>query len=163
MNEPVIITRAGTLPRIWSFVHDDEAPLEALNKCIDECLQSSKQMLENITKYPENADYWKERQASYERKAQTAEVIEYEVFAKIERECILQDKPEEITEEKYNEMLDILPPLHYTEHNGYVMFCMREFLTGVYTSQYAYHKASGKYYTCIVGATDRSTWICERI
>jgi hypothetical protein len=43
------------------------------------------------------------------------------------------------------------------------MFCMREFLTGVYTSQYAYHKASGKYYTCIVDATDRSTWICERI
>jgi hypothetical protein len=163
MNEPVVITRAGTLPRIWSFVHDDETPLEALNNCIDDCLKWSKQMLENVTKYPENADYWKERQATYEREAQTAEVIEYEDFAMIERECILQDKPAEITEEKYNEMLDILPPLYYTTHNGYTMFCMREMWTASYTTQYAYHRATGKYYSCMVDASDRSTWICERI
>ena len=118
---------------------------------------------DDVNKPSFDADYWKERQASYEREAQTAEVIEYEDFAKIEREAILKDAPKEITAERYNEMIDILPPLHYTEHNGYVMFCMREFLTGVYTSQFAYHKESGKYYTCIVDATDKSTWICERI
>lgn len=80
-------------------------------------------------------------------------------FLKREREKILSDPMTEITEEKYNEMLDVLPPLAWCTRNGIEEFCMEEFYTGSYTSQYAHDKSTGKYYTKIVDYRDKTTWI----
>ena len=163
MREFVVITKPGTVPQIYDFVRDGETNLEALNRCIDDCLKWAQEMKKNAAHYDNNAAYWIEQHEHYEREAQTAEVIKYEDFEAAQRAALLADEPEEITEERYNEMLDVLPPLYYTTHNGYTMFCMREMWTASYTTQYAYHRATGKYYSCMVDAADRSTWICERI
>lgn len=163
MKDFVVITKPGTVPQIYDFVRDGETNLEALNRCIDDCVNEMHEMSELATRHAESADYWTERRDYYEREAQTAEVMRYEDFEAAQRAALLADEPEEITEERYNEMLDVLPPLYYTTHNGFTMFCMREMWTASYTTQYAYHRATGKYYSCMVDAADRSTWICERI
>lgn len=80
-------------------------------------------------------------------------------FLKLERDKILSGPMEEITAERFDEMLDVLPPLAWTRHNNVEMFCMREFFTGSYTSQYAHDHSTGKYYTKLVDYHDRSTWI----
>jgi len=82
-------------------------------------------------------------------------------FLKFQREKILGETLEEITAERYHEMLDVLPPLAWTQHKGVEMFCMSEFETGNYTRQFARDHATGKYYTKLVDYRDRSTWICE--
>lgn len=163
MKEFVVITKPGTVPQIYDFVRDGETNLEALNRCVDDCLKWAHEMTKNAAHYANNAAYWIAQHEHYEREAQTAEVIKYEDFEAAQRAALLADEPEEITEERYNEMLDVLPPLYYTTHNGFTMFCMREMWTASYTTQYAYHRATGKYYSCMVDAADRSTWICERI
>lgn len=88
-------------------------------------------------------------------------VMTYGDFLKLERDKILSQPLEEITADRFHEMLDVLPPLAWTQHNGVEMFCMMEFYTGSYTGQYAHDKRTGKYYTKLVDYRDRSTWICE--
>lgn len=82
-------------------------------------------------------------------------------FLALEREKLLSDPPQEITESRYNEMLDILPPLAWTTHHDVEMFCMSEFYTGTYTTQYAHDQKTGKYYSKLVDYTDKTTWICN--
>lgn len=82
-------------------------------------------------------------------------------FLALERDKILSVPLEEITADRFNEMLDVLPPLSWTRHKGVEMFCMSEFYTGSYTAQYAHDHSTGKYYTKLVDYRDRSTWICE--
>ena len=88
-------------------------------------------------------------------------VMTFGDFLKFERDKILGEPLAEITAERFNEMLDVLPPLAWTQHKGVEMFCMSEFFTGSYTSQYAHDRSTGKYYTKLVDYRDRSTWICE--
>lgn len=88
-------------------------------------------------------------------------VMTFGDFLKFERDKILSGPLEEITAERFNEMLDVLPPLAWTQHKGVEMFCMSEFYTGGYTSQYAHDRSTNKYYTKVVDYRDRSTWICE--
>lgn len=88
-------------------------------------------------------------------------VMTFGDFLKLERDKILGEPLKEITAEKFNEMLDVLPPLAWTKHKGVEMFCMSEFYTSFYTSQYAHDHSTGKYYTKLVDYFDRSTWICE--
>lgn len=86
-------------------------------------------------------------------------VMTFGDFLRLERNKILGQPLEEITADRFNEMLDILPPLAWTQHNGVEMFCISEFYTGSYTSQYAHDRTTGKYYTKLVDYHDRSTWI----
>lgn len=89
------------------------------------------------------------------------QVMPFAGFLALERERLLSGPPQEITEDKYNEMLDVLPPLAWTKHHGVEMFCMSEFYTGTYTTQYAHDHKTGKYYSKLVDYTDKSTWICN--
>jgi hypothetical protein len=64
---------------------------------------------------------------------------------------------QEVTKERYWEMLEVLPPMNWGTRNGIESFFMSEFNTGTYTDQYAqYHD---KYYTKGVDYCDSSTWI----
>lgn len=89
------------------------------------------------------------------------QVMAFADFLALERERLLSGPPQEITEDKYNEMLDILPPLAWTEHHDVEMFCMSEFYTGPYTTQYAHDHKTEKYYSKLVDYTDKTTWICN--
>lgn len=68
------------------------------------------------------------------------------------------DKPiREVTEEEYNEQLNILPPLKWVTINEVEEFCCMEMYSGTITSQYCRYK--GKYYTKYVCIYDKSTWL----
>lgn len=84
-------------------------------------------------------------------------VTTYDDFLKRQRDHLLNKPLRLITEERFYEMLDVLPPLAYTRHHGVLCFCMSEFLTGPYTTQFA--KYNGKHFEKIVDYYDRSTWI----
>lgn len=71
----------------------------------------------------------------------------------------------EITAERFDEMLNILPPLFWRLTDAFDQkinripetFCMSEMLTGSLTSQFA--ALDGRYFERTVDALDRSTWI----
>ena len=47
--------------------------------------------------------------------------------------------------------------MNWVTINNVNEFCMSEMLSGVYTNQYA--RYNGKYYTKIVDAYDKTTWL----
>lgn len=82
---------------------------------------------------------------------------------------VLQDKYEadlingslkEIDEERYNEMLEVLPPMNWDTHFGLSSFFMCEFWSGSITDQYAI--CDGKYYSKRVDYRKRDTWITRK-
>ena len=85
--------------------------------------------------------------------------METEKFQKIERERILSGKLNRVTEQEYEDALNVLPPLYWCTVNGVEMFCMSEMYSDTYTTQYAYDHRTGKYYCKMVDSEDTSTWI----
>lgn len=86
-------------------------------------------------------------------------VIAYAEYERMERERLLSDPLEEISEERYFDMLNVLPPLYMRQINGVEMFSTSEMYTGTYNTQYARDTRTGKYYAKMVDCADRSTWI----
>jgi len=86
------------------------------------------------------------------------EIMTFEEYLQRERDYYINQPIAEIKAETYNEMLNILHPLKWCTINNIEMFCMSEFLTGSYTSQYLHDKKTGKYYHKIVDITDKATW-----
>lgn len=87
--------------------------------------------------------------------------MSYADYKAAERAQLLGDEPTEITADRFHEMLEVLPPMKWEHRGSFQSFLMSEFLTGVYTSQYAQrgHGESATYWTKLVDATDRSTWM----
>ena len=106
-----------------------------------------------------NSEYHAETAEKYRNAHYQA--MTYEQFRVLEREKLLGKPLQEISEDQFYEMLNVLPPIGWTSHKGVEVFCMSEFYTGFYTNQYAHDKATGKYYTKLVDYADRSTWIPE--
>ena len=65
--------------------------------------------------------------------------------------------PEEITEERYYEMLDVLPPLRWVTRNGVQSFILAEPLDLNYYTQFA--KYNGKYYTATIEYRNKETYL----
>lgn len=87
-------------------------------------------------------------------------------FLYYKKKYYCNELPVEIKKEEYYSQMDVLPPILYGSINNIDMFCMSEFLTGTFTSQYARIKLSDenyKYYTKIVDVTDKKTWIYNYI
>jgi hypothetical protein len=75
-----------------------------------------------------------------------------------ERKAILGKPMLEISEEKYEEMLGVLPPQNWhTAADGVNLFLLAEYISGNFTSQYANY--NGRYYVRNVDARDKSTYI----
>ena len=86
-------------------------------------------------------------------------VMTYGEYKAAEREFYLADPAQEITAEKFTEMLGILPPLKWTSTGTFESFLMSEFWSVPYTHQYI--RRGNRYFTKLVDATDRSTWMKE--
>lgn len=141
----------------WCWVRENETDEEALKRAEDDRTTAISNMTKMMTEYPGMKDYFtsqisKLRQASYV-------VTDEDHFQELHASYFLSKPAVEITEEKYEEMLGVLPPLHYVERHGVTEFCMSEFLSGSFTNQYAYDKRTGKYWTKIVDACDVKTWL----
>lgn len=111
----------------------------------------------HIQNYPERAEMFR-KYLDADRQS-TFEIMTFGEFEKLQREKLLAGVPEEITEERFEEMLNVLPPIKWTRRDGVEMFCMSEMWTGSYTNQYAHDHYSGKYYCKMVDCLDESTWI----
>lgn len=107
--------------------------------------------------YNDQKEYW--AKCLEAAKARNFSAMTYGDFLKAQRERLLSDPMQEITEQQYDDALNVLPPLGWhTRHNG-EEFCSREFLTGSYTMQYAYSLVQGKHYAKLIDYSDLSTWI----
>ena len=69
------------------------------------------------------------------------------------------DPMQEITEQQFDDALNVLPPLAWHTRHNVEEFCSREFYTGSYTMQYAYSLVQCKHYAKLVDYSDPSTWI----
>lgn len=144
--------------RVWTFTTPENAQkdLARAEEQRQESIETWKRHCEN---YP-NADfktYLEQEQATH------YSVMLWEEYQAAESKKLLGEPVREINAERFNEMLDVLPPLHWCTINGVEMFCIKEMYTGFYTNQYAHDKRNDKYYTKMVDSSDRSTWINEYI
>jgi len=144
-----------TKMQVFSYFKDGENETEHLNQAVDSNKKDIATWEGHLQKYPGN-EYFE----GYLQAAKEAEyrVMTEEEFRRKERAFYINSPLKTISEERYNEMLNILPPLHWTNIRGVEMFCISEMLTGSYTDQFA-KVGDDKFYAKTVDVKDKSTWI----
>lgn len=153
MNTNILVVDLSNL-RVYDFLQKGETEQELLKRANDYKQESVESWDKNRKQYPckEYEDYYKKAIKS------DYKVVTWNEYQQLEKQKYIDESPLiETTKEKYNEMLDVLPPLKWCNIDNVEMFCMREMYTGTYTDQYA--KYGDKYYSKMVDITDRSTWI----
>ena len=85
------------------------------------------------------------------KELETVRILSVDDFKKEQEKTLLRDA-QEITEDEYWEMLEVLPPLEM----GKNYFIMSEFFTGSYTRQF--YKKEGKYFTKMIDYKNKDTW-----
>lgn len=153
MNTNIVAVNIKTYS-IYDFLHDGETEKDLLERAIKAKQDDINTWEKNCETYPDVEQY-----KIYLKQAKEKEykIMTWDEFEQGLRKYLLSDGPAEITEDEYNEMLNVLPPLNWCTKNGVEMFCMSEMYTGSYTTQYAKH--NGKYYRKMVDYLDESTWI----
>lgn len=148
---------------IYYYIGDDKPEkMPTIEERLQEAIEKHKKDLELFKEYAEKYDdsknnYWADR---IEReKDYKYSILTLAEFRAKEREKYLSSPLKEVSENTFEEMLEVLPPELWVTIDNVNMFCMSEHYTGQYTSQYAWDKSTDKYYTKIVDVTDKSTWI----
>ncbi|MCM1233870.1 MAG: hypothetical protein NC489_27500 [Ruminococcus flavefaciens] len=152
-----LIAKASPLT-VYNVVTGKEAEEQAV-KCLTAYLEERmRECEENFNKYC--TDYWvNEWNKAAKLVKGGLEVITEEEYREIVRTHYLGKPLQEITEEYFQEQLNILPTLHFVTIGNVEEFCLSEMTYGTFAQQYAYDKTNGKYYTKIVDLYDKSTWI----
>ena len=152
MTDYVVVNVNGNYGYVYSFCKPEEAA--------ETIAAAEKYAADNIARYEFCGIDCLEAEAKRLKSAKF-ELLTFDEFLRRQRLEMLSGPVEEIDAETYEDMLGVLPPLHYVTINGVTMFCMSEMYTGTYTTQYA--KAGGHYYSAMVDAADKSTWIHNRL
>lgn len=163
MDKVIVAIGKNKNPVIWDYVRNEETEEDAENRAFIASMEKMRTYASHHKNFPniqaDGSEYWENE---YKREEEREyKVMSYEDFLRIEKEYLLSLPLTEITEERYEEMLNVLPPLAWTTIDNIEMFCMSEFYTGTYTTQCAHDRNSGKYYEKLVDYTDRKTWISE--
>lgn len=163
MEERYVVVNANDFSSVYSIHESMEETALAVFDAVEQARTNAITFKAYAEKYGKSdhktAEYWMKR-AEKEKKA-LYQVMTYNEFFKRQREFFV-DRPVEVTtKEDYYAHLEMLPPMHWMTINGVEMFCMSEFYASVYTNQYA--KVGDKYYTALVDAFDRTTWIHNRL
>lgn len=156
-SDMFVVDVNGSLTYANSVISKGESPEEAVEEAFAKAHEDAERYAEYKKRYPENAEYWQKQ--IDECKNADYRAMRSSDFSRIQRQKFLRQPLHEVTAEDYEEMLDVLPPIHYVEINGVSEFCMMEMFTGTFTNQYAHDKKTGKYYQKLVDVTDRDTWI----
>jgi len=157
LSECVFIVNVGKpVPSMFTYCLPDEAEAER-ERAEQEARECVESYARHIVNHPKDKEYWQSMKEQYE--AARYEVMSYEEFQRREREALLKPPMEPVTEEQYNDALDVLPPLYWVTCGGVEEFCMREMWTGSYTTQYAHVLDTDQYYSKMVDCRDKSTWI----
>lgn len=142
---------------VYDFLKEGETEAELLERANNSKQKEIETWGNHCKKYPHKGTIFFE----YLNQAEGKEykIMTFEEYQKAERDYYINRPIQEITEEKFCEMLDVLPPKCWTTIQGIEMFCISEMITGSYTRQYAKTPVGEKYYTKIVDILDKSTWI----
>lgn len=164
MKQNYVIVNNIDFSGVFSFLHADETAEQGIKRAEKFYEEDKRIYSSHLVNFPDNADYWQQCLSKVIDKLNAGfSVMTYEEFIDRQKEYFCSLPIEEVTEEQYQEMLNVLPPIYYTNCRGCVCFCMCEMYTGTFTNQYCYEPASGKYYTALVDVTDKNTWIPERL
>lgn len=144
--------------RIYNFAETYDEARRINDKAIESMLDDIQTWENNCKQYPDTPmfeNYLKQA------KAKQYEIMTYAEFTERERNHLLGGELKEVTAERFEEMLNVLPPLKWCTIDGIEMFCISEMYTGTYTYQYAHDKSNDKYYSKMVDILDKFTWINE--
>jgi len=152
-NELCIVNTTGF--SIFNFANNQEQAEETLSRAIETNCKDIETWENHCKNYPDTEQF-----KIYLKEAQNKkyEIMPYNEYLQLERNHYLNKPLTEITAERFNEMLNVLPPLKWCTRHNVEMFCISEMLTGSYTSQYMYNLVNHKYYHKIVDIKDQSTW-----
>lgn len=153
MKEELVVACINTLT-VWNYCTEETAQktIEGGTQYYKDCLE---QALERSLNPDYDTEYWKER--AEELSKIKLEVMTEKEYWEAHNNFYLCKPVEEITEEKFYEMLECLPPMLWETHNGCNEFCMSEMYSGNISQQFG--RKQGKYFTKFVNVGDRSTWL----
>ena len=141
--------------QIYDFANSKEQAEQKFFKALETCQEDIKTWESHCKTYPDTESF---KTYLAEAKNKQYRIMTYDEFLQTERDYYINSPITEITEDKFHEMLNVLPPLKWCTKHNIEMFCMSEMLTGYYTSQYMYNLVTCKYYHKIVDITDQKTW-----
>ena len=163
MNMDILAVDTSTLT-VYDFLGDGESEQELLQRAYKSNTEYIAHYEAIIAEKPEsNSDGFFTKQLENAKKREYKVVTWNEYEALKRKRYIVDGEIKEVTEEQFNDALDVLPPLKWCTIDGIEMFCISEMTDGTYTSQYAHDKHNGKYYCATVDVMDKSTWINNRI
>lgn len=144
----------------YDFLNEGETPAEGRERAREYYNKNLIQATGNASQFKEHAKYWMDRAVEYMKILEGGfSVMTFDEYITWQKKQLTSDDPQEVTQEEYEDMLSVLPPLKFCTRGNIEMFCMREFWTGTITRQYAYNLVNCKYYSKLVDATDPDTWI----
>jgi hypothetical protein len=154
-----VLASAKTLT-VWDMFSSRERAEERLPEVLANCLRDVEKFKANHIKYgygDHDPNYWLKQANKAEVQAGDYRVMTFDEYLDIEADQLLSRPIEEITEEKFDEMLNILPPMRWGSNNGIHSFFMCEFWSGNYTQQYA--KIGSRFFCKLVNYRKPETWI----
>jgi len=155
-NKELVIADLNTL-NIFTFVDTKSDGQTELHQA-QEYLANQAKSLESLIADCQRQEFRKQWEDSLRAIRRTEyRIVPIEDFYAAERKKMLSDPLKRITEEQYWDALEVLPPLQHERLDGCERFCMREFYTNTYTTQY-FHSEEG-WFCRMVDYCDRSTWI----
>ena len=156
-HKELVIADLNTLI-VFKFVDAESNGQKELLQA-QEYLENQAESLKKLIADCQRPDFRKQWEESLQALQKTEyRIVPLEVFYAAERKKMLADPLKRITEEQYWDALEVLPPLHYERlDGGCERFCMREFFTATYTTQY-FHSKEG-WFCRMVDFTDQTTWI----
>ena len=141
---------------VWDWASSQEEIEQKFFNAVESCQEKIEKYKRLSAKYPDRDYYPKWLR---EEESRTFKIMTFDEFLDLQRETLLSAPLEEVTEEYFEEQLNVLPPLHHCKRNDVEMFCMSEMFASTYTEQCAYDHITGKYYAKMVDSADSSTWI----
>lgn len=163
MNMDILAVDTSTLT-VYDFLKDGESEQELLQRAYNSNAENIAHYEVIIAEKPEsNSDGFFTKQLENAKKREYKVITWNEYEALKRKRYIVDGEIKEVTEEQFNDALDVLPPLKWCTIDGIEMFCISEMTDGTYTTQYAHNERNGKYYCATVDVMDKSTWINNRI
>jgi hypothetical protein len=139
----------------YSYSNSIEGAEEKLQQALNHQEEDIKTWEGHIKNYPE-AEHFKNYLTDAKNKQY--KIMTYDEYIQLEKDYFTSKPLTEITADRFEEMLNVLPPLKWCTINNIEMFCMSEMLTGTYTSQYLHDRSNNKYYHKTVDILDKATW-----
>ena len=114
----------------------------------------------HLVEWPNMADHWQSQIDKNEKMLPAGfRAVSFEEYQEIERQKFMDTEAKEITEEQFDDALNVLPPVNWIQTDTLSMFHIAEADTGTLHGQYLHDKTNGKYYFAVTDICDRSTWI----